>query len=257
VPASDPACYLCPGNRRANGEENPHYRAPFSFVNDYAALYQHSASFALEENELFVAKSEQGVCKVFCYAPEHNLHFVDFSTSRIVDIIDLWHYEYAQLASDEHTGHVQIFENRGAQMGASNPHPHGQMWAEESIPHIAERKQHQQERYYTRHGGALLFDYVRREQEQAERIIYANAYFVWLVPFWACWPFETMLLPLLPLETFSDFSHEQKEGLADALKVAIATYDALFGTLFPYSMGVHLPPTRAPRMPGWQFLVGF
>ena len=255
VPAYDATCYLCPGNVRANGIKNPDYNAPFSFVNDYAALY-HQAPFDFDDGILF-AKSEEGTCKVLCYGPRHDLHMAYFDITQIVQIIDLWHHEYTELAADTAICHVQIFENRGVQMGASNPHPHGQIWAQHSIPHIAARKQRQQQQYYARTGGLLLHDYIQKEQRYDERIVYRNQHFVWVVPFWAVWPFETMIVPIAPQRTLADLSPAQKEGLADALQVAIRTYDGVFGCPFPYSMGLHLPPVEDDSQEGWQFHIGF
>lgn len=194
---------------------------------------------------------------MLCYAPEHNLHLADFSIDYILQILALWASEYAKLSADPHIGHVQIFENRGSQMGASNPHPHGQVWAQESVPPLVEQKRQRQRAYYDLHDGILLLDYLQKEQQYQQRILYANTHFAWVMPFWACWPFETLILPLSARETLADMDTSERRALADALRVAIGSYDCVFDSPFPYSMGVHMPPSDDDTQPGWQFHIGF
>ena len=242
-PEYDSTCYLCPGNRRANGAVTPQYTKPFVFENDFAALRPDTEPKSFARGEMLRADSEYGTCRVLCYAPQHNIHIADMSDAQVADIITLWGAQYAELARDERITHVQIFENRGAAMGASNPHPHGQIWANESIPNIALRKTTTQHTYWDTHASAMLCGYLSQELELGERIIAQNEQFVWLVPFWAVWPYETYIIPHRHIVDLGSATPGERTGLAQILKLAINTYDKLFNTPFPYSMGVHLPPT--------------
>ena len=257
APEYDKNCYLCPGNRRANGERNPHYRAPYIFENDYAALRSTTPTFNYEQGELLRAESEHGICKVLCYAPQHNLHLIDMEHTQIKAVVKLWQEEAVTIGGDPHIQHVQIFENRGEAMGSSNPHPHGQLWANQSIPHIAQRKAIQQQRYFESHNSPLLSDYLKKEEQVAERIIFMSRAFCWLVPFWAVWPYETMIIIRRSCMSIEELKEEEFADLAHILQLVVATYDRIFECPFPYSMGVHLPPTTTQKPKGWQLHIGF
>lgn len=254
----DARCYLCPGNVRANGVQNPRYQQPFAFENDFAALQRDiPPQLNIASDPLLRAQREYGLCKVLCYAPQHNIHFPDMEEAHIVDIINLWETEFIDIAKNRHINHIQIFENRGKAMGASNPHPHGQIWANESIPHIALRKAQQQLSYQQSHTTKLLGDYLAKEKEERARIIVTMEHFTWLVPFWALWPYETMIIAHRPVALIHELQQAEKAELARMLQRVVATYDLLFDTPFPYSMGIHLPPPADRYQAGWQFHIGF
>ncbi|WP_281801003.1 UDP-glucose--hexose-1-phosphate uridylyltransferase [Methylocystis echinoides] len=253
APAYDPGCYLCPGNMRANGERNPTYEDVFAFTNDFAALLPESPQEEIDNNGLLVARGEPGVCRVICFSPRHDLTLSRMSVADIEKVVDLWRAEFARLDADPLVGAVQIFENRGAMMGASNPHPHCQIWATHSEPDELAKESARQRGYYAGRGGCLLCDYLSLELEQDARIVCANDGFVALVPFWATWPFETMVLPRRHLVALDEFSAEDSRALANILKRVTACYDNLFSTPFPYSMGFHQRPSDGGAHPHWHF----
>ncbi|HLO57702.1 MAG TPA: UDP-glucose--hexose-1-phosphate uridylyltransferase [Bacteroidales bacterium] len=253
----DPQCYLCPGNTRANGEKNPDYRSTYTFVNDFSSLIDSVPDFETNTEELLVARSEKGICKVVCFSPRHDLTLAEMSVSEIEPVIRIWREEYKNLGELPFINYVQIFENRGEIMGASNPHPHGQIWSQTTIPVEPAKEQEQQRKYLAKNQSVLLLDYLNIELEKKERIIHENAGFVVLVPFWAVWPYETMILPKRKIRSLLDFTPAEVSQLADALKILTVKYDNLFKISFPYSAGIHQSPTDGVEHPEWQFHMHF
>ncbi|MBN1946522.1 MAG: UDP-glucose--hexose-1-phosphate uridylyltransferase [Bradymonadales bacterium] len=247
----DPRCYLCPGNARAGGVLNPQYRDVFVFTNDFASLLAGVPELRLQEGDLLQAASEQGICRVVCFSPRHDLTLSLMSTTEIQKVIEAWIEEYQSLGGLEYIRHVQIFENRGEMMGCSNPHPHGQIWAQATIPELPAQEQMQQRRYLEQHSSCLLCDYAELELARGERVVFENNSFVCLVPFWAVWPFETMLLPKTHVTAINQLDVIQREDLADAMRRLGIRYDNLFRTSFPYSMGIHQSPTDGDPHPEW------
>jgi UDPglucose--hexose-1-phosphate uridylyltransferase len=243
--AYDPNCYLCPGNQRAGGHRNPEYAGTFVFVNDYSALYPLSADQEFEENtcDLIVARSEPGICRVMCFSPRHDLTLATMEFSEIRNVVDIWAEQYQELGSLESITHVQIFENRGAMMGASNSHPHCQIWANATIPNEPAKETEKQKAYLESHKICLLCNYLRLEIESQERIIYIDDHFIALVPFWAIWPFEVMLISRQHRADLVELSSPERDSLAEVLKKTTAGFDRVFQTPFPYSMGFHQSPT--------------
>jgi UDPglucose--hexose-1-phosphate uridylyltransferase len=255
-PRFDPACYLCPGNVRAGGEINPTYEGTFVFTNDFAALLSESISLGkrrTDEDELFVAAPETGVCRVICYSPRHDLSMALLSPERILGVVEAWKSEHAALSAREDIGHVQIFENRGDIMGCSNPHPHGQIWATRSVPAIPAAEGLRQDAYLKKRGAVLLDRYLEKELAAGERVVFANDSFAAVVPFWAVWPFETLILPRFPMPSIQHANAAQRADLADALRRMAIRYDNLFKTSFPYSMGIHQEPADGLEHPEWRF----
>ncbi len=253
IPAYDPGCYLCPGNVRANGERNPAYEDVFAFTNDFAALVPESPREEVDNNGLLVARGEPGLCRVVCFSPRHDLTLSQMNVEEIEKVVALWRDEFQRLDADPLVGAVQIFENRGAMMGASNPHPHCQIWATHSEPNELVKESGRQRGYLAARGKCLLCDYLALELEQGERIVCANDGFVALVPFWAIWPFETLLLPRRHMGALDAFGAEDMRALADILSRITRCYDALFQTPFPYSMGFHQRPSDGSEHPHWHF----
>lgn len=242
LPSHDPTCYLCPGNTRAGGIVNPDYRDTFVFDNDFAAL-RPEATLEPYRQGLLEAEVESGLCRVICYSPEHNLTLGQMTPTAIRAVVDTWAAQYAELAARPDIGAVTIFENRGAMMGASSPHPHGQIWANRTVPNELAREVEQQSVHHTRTGSCLLCDYVKTESEAGVRVVEENEHFLVVVPFWAVWPFETLVLPKAHRATVGELSAPERDGFALALKTLNARYDALFRVTFPYTMGLHQPPT--------------
>ena len=249
-PQYDPACYLCPNNKRKNGIENPDYKSTFVFENDFSALmYDHIKSDSVNKNGLLIAQTERGICRVVCFSPRHDLTLAQMNKDDIRKVVDTWIEQYIDLGKKENINYVQIFENKGELMGCSNPHPHCQIWATESIPSEPIKEHSFQEKYFKEKNSCLLCDYLKLETSEKERIIYENKNWVVLVPFWAVWPFETMILPKNHLSDISQMTEEEKEGFADILKVITTKYDNIFKTSFPYSMGFHQTPTDNKKYP--------
>ena len=249
----DPQCYLCPGNVRANGEKTPEYASTFVFENDFAALKPNveAATFDQDNAGLLRAQTERGVCRVLCFDPRHDLTLATMDVEGIGRVVEMWQAQAAELGARDDIQYVQIFENRGAMMGASNPHPHGQIWATEHIPNEPLAELHAQHRYFEQHGEPLLAAYLRLELEQKERIVCENDEWVAVVPFWAVWPFETLVLPRRSIATFGDMTAAQRDGLAALLKQLTAGYNRVFDTPFPYSMGFHPAPTDGEAHKEW------
>jgi len=256
-PAFDATCYLCPGNVRANGEINPTYTTTYSFTNDFAALVSDVPSGEFRDGDLLLARSEAGICRVICFSPRHDLTIAEMDTDGIRRVVDLWVNEYTQLSREENIRYIQIFENKGTVMGCSNPHPHGQIWAQESIPVEPGKKQQYQEAYYQRKGMTLLSDYWQLEVKRAERMIFENEHFVALVPFWAVWPFETMIIPKRAMARITDMTEAERQAFADAYRRLATRYDNLFEVSFPYSAGIHQAPSDGAPHAAWHWHMVF
>ncbi len=257
-PAYDPTCYLCPGNQRAGGERNPAYDGTFVFTNDYAALLLDTPGGTFERgNGLIRAESERGTGRVVCFSPRHDLTLAEMAVADLTPVVDVWVAQYQELGALPTIGYVQIFENRGAMMGASNPHPHGQIWATEHLPLNVAREQEAQAEYFAANGRTLLADYLALELEEGTRIVVSNDHFVALVPFWAVWPFETLVISRRPAGALPDLAADERAGLADILKQLTTRYDNLFHVSFPYSMGFHQRPTDGAAHPEWHLHAHF
>jgi UDPglucose--hexose-1-phosphate uridylyltransferase len=252
-PAFDPGCYLCPGNVRANGAVNPPYEATFVFDNDFAALRSSTPEWAFEDG-LLRAESEPGTCRVICFTPRHDLDLGHMSETEARRVVDVWAAQSDELGRRYRW--VQVFENRGELMGASNPHPHGQIWAASSVPREPAREDAAQRDHFARHGRSLLLDYARQDGA-GPRVVAATDDWLVIVPFWATWPFETLVVPLRPTARLAELDDERRDGLAAVLTRLVARYDGLFDVAFPYSMGWH----QAPYVPGptehWQLHAHF
>ncbi len=253
--AHDPSCYLCANNTRINGELNPDYKNTFVFANDFGALLPDSEDFKSEDG-LLLAEGETGICKVICFSPNHSLTLPDMEVSAIENVITTWQSEYAELGAKPEINHVQIFENKGATMGCSNPHPHGQIWAQKSIPNEVIKKTEKQKAYFDKKGKSLLTDYLEQELKADERIISMNDSFVSLVPFWAVWPYEVMIVPRKHKTHIGELTNVEKKDYAEQLKIVTQKYDKLFDTSFPYSAGIHQAPTNGEH-PEWHFHMSF
>lgn len=256
-PAYDPSCYLCPGNERAGGKTNPDYKGTYVFTNDFSALLDDTPEGHVDEAGLFRARSERGICRVLCFNENHNLTIPEMSVPEISNVVDLWCREFKELGDKDFIHYVQIFENKGAIMGCSNPHPHGQIWSSSSVPVEPARETEKQEEYYKKHGTTLLGDYLTAELEKKERLVVENDYFVGLVPFWATWPFETILISRRPVQNILELTDEEKTGLADIYKRLTVRYDNLFEVSFPYSAGLHQAPTDGRDYPAWHLHMHF
>ena len=255
-PSYDPGCYLCPGNTRAGGHQNPKYTDTFVFTNDFAAMLPDSSADSHDKG-LLKAKGEQGICKVVCFSPDHALTIPDMSVPAIKKVVDLWQAEYLELGKLDFINHVQIFENKGAIMGCSNPHPHGQIWAQASVPTEVRKKTDFQRAYFEEHNSSLLLHYLNQELAEKERIICQNEGFVALVPFWAIWPYEAMIIPRRHVQHLGQFTEAEKQNFAEILKELTQRFDRLFDTSFPYSAGIHQAPTDGADYPEWQLHMSF
>jgi UDPglucose--hexose-1-phosphate uridylyltransferase len=256
APAYDPNCYLCPGNARANGAHNPDYEHTFVFDNDFSALHPDAPPERIEKG-LLVAEGECGVCRVLCFSPRHDLTLAQMDPADVERVVDAWVAETIDLGSRPGIASVQIFENRGEIMGCSNPHPHGQIWATRHLPNELEKETHRQTEYLLRNGRPLLVDYLAHELALSERVVFANDDFCALAPFWAVWPFETMILPRRPVAALDQLTPREKASLAVALSELTKRYDRLFNTPFPYSMGFHQRPTDGAVHAEWQMHAHF
>jgi len=240
-PAYDPTCYLCAGNSRAGGLQNPPYTSTFVFDNDFAALLPDTPPETARANTLLRFESEQGTSRVICFSPRHDLTLPEMAVSEIRYVVDVWATQLAELG--EQYRWVQLFENKGAVMGCSNPHPHGQIWAGSALPNEAAKEDRQQRTYLAEHGSPLLVDYVALEQTEQTRVVVENDDWVAVVPYWAVWPFEILLLPRRHVLRLPDLIDPERDALADILKRLLTRYDNLFEVSFPYSMGWHGAPT--------------
>jgi UDPglucose--hexose-1-phosphate uridylyltransferase len=256
-PKYDEKCYLCPGNERAGGHLNPDYKDVFVFQNDFSALVPDIPSGNFVKGELFRAESERGFCKVICFSPRHDLTIPQMEVSDIRKVVDLWCNEYNEIGALDYINYVQIFENKGDIMGCSNPHPHGQIWGQYSVPVEPAKEAMMQKAYFDKHGKTLLEDYVAEELQLGERILAENEHFVALVPFWATWPFEAMIVSKRAVANLFQLSDEERTALADAYKKLTVMYDNLFEVSFPYSAGLHQAPTDGQEHPEWHLHMHF
>ena len=240
--AYDPDCYLCPGNKRAGDKVNPDYPGVYVFENDFAALTPDIPGGSQDSSYLLIAKSERGVSRVVCFSPDHSLTLSRMKVDDIKKVVDEWAAQYSELGNLPFIDHVQIFENRGEMMGASNPHPHGQIWASESIPNEPAKEIKSQRDYHEKHGTCLLCDYLALERNAGERIVCENEFFTALVPFWAVYPFEVMIAGKNHRGSIDEFDEAERAAFAEILKRTTTRYDNLFLTPFPYSMGFHQKP---------------
>lgn len=257
LPQHDPNCYLCAGNTRAGGEVNPDYKNTFVFTNDFPALLPDAIEASSTDDDLFRAEPETGTCRVICFSPRHDLSLARMQPDAVVRVVDLWCDQFRELGERDDIGYVQIFENRGSVMGCSNPHPHGQIWATRNVPPIPENESARQREYLREKGECMLCRYVERERELGERIIFENGSFVALVPYWAVWPFETMILPREHMGAITDMSAAQRRDLAEALVRMGVRFDNLFKTSFPYSMGIHQRPTTGEEGEHWHWHIHY
>ncbi len=254
LPVHDPDCYLCAGNRRVNGVVNPSYTGPYVFDNDFAALQEDTPAYS-DGDALFRSEAVAGVSRVICFSERHDLTLPQMDEAAIVSLIDTWCEQYRDLG--QRFRHVQIFENKGAINGCSNPHPHGQVWASNSVPTLVERESERQRAYFARTGTPLLLDYLQRELVVGERVVCSNSDWVVVVPWWASWPFETLLLPRRAVSQLTQLAVAERHSLAAILAELTVRYDNLFTTSFPYSMGWHGAPNDADDAPHWQLHAHF
>jgi UDPglucose--hexose-1-phosphate uridylyltransferase len=252
-PAYDPDCYLCPGNARASGGRNPAYDSTFVFTNDFAALRPDAGVERLDEG-LLRAESQPGTCRVLCFSPRHDLTLTGMPEAAVREVVDLWATQSSDLG--QHYRWVQIFENRGEAMGASNPHPHGQIWAGTALPDRGQREDAAQRRHHADHGRRLLLDVVEQESGGI-RVVEEDDEWLGLVPFWAVWPFETLLVPRRPAARLADLDDKQRDALAHSLQSLMRRYDALFGQPMPFSMGWHQAPFDDASVAPWQLHAHF
>jgi UDPglucose--hexose-1-phosphate uridylyltransferase len=250
-------CPLCPGNTRASGIRNPSYAAPFVFDNDFAACLPDTADGAVNERGLIVARAERGICRVVCFSPRHDLTLSTLEASEVRRVVDVWAGQYAELGSQSFIRYVQIFENRGEMMGCSNPHPHGQIWATSSIPNEPAKEQAAQRAYADERGACLLCDYLDLERARPERLVAENDSFSALVPYWAVWPFETLIVSRRHATSLDALTPAERQDLATLLKRLTTRYDNLFEVSFPYSMGFHQRPTDAEAHDEWHLHAHF
>ncbi len=256
-PAYDATCYLCPGNKRAGNAVNPDYKNCFAFTNDYASLIPDTPLAGLNIQDLIVAKSQRGMCRVICFSPRHDLTLPLLTLEEIGNIIALWCEEFNTLSSNESVKYILIFENKGELMGCSNPHPHGQIWCSSDVPVEPEKETHRQQEYFNAKGSSLVGDYLQLELEKKERLVYQNTHFVALVPFWAVWPFELMVISRRQVQNILQFTAEEKLSLADMLKNITTRYDNIFSISFPYSAGMHQAPVNEGEHPEWHWHMHF
>jgi len=256
-PAYDPECYLCPGNTRAGGAVNPVYESTFIFQNDFSALQPDGGHMEPQasRSDLLEAEVVRGTCRVICFSPRHDLTLPELSHSDIRTVIDLWASQTEDLG--EHYRWVQLFENKGAIMGCSNPHPHGQVWALDEVPNEPRKEEAQQAAYHAKHGSPLLLEYVELEADAQARVVVENEQWLVVVPYWALWPFETLVLPRRHVLRFPQLTDAERDALAGILKRLLTRYDNLFETSFPYSMGWHGAPFEEGDKQHWQLHAHF
>lgn len=254
-PSHDPSCYLCPRNQRITGEQNPDYHKPFVFKNDFSALLEDTPAPQAAKSPLFRTALARGESRVICFSPDHSKTLPLLSVEEITEVVKVWQEQLSELGQKYQW--VQIFENKGAAMGCSNPHPHGQIWANSFLPNEVAREDSAQRNYAEKEGSVLLVDYAKQELELKERIVVETEHWLAVVPYWAVWPFETLLLPKVQIKRLTDLTEAQRRDLALALKILTAKYDNLFETSFPYSMGFHAAPFNGEANDHWQLHAHF
>jgi len=256
-PKYDPNCYLCPGNSRAGGHKNPEYTGTFVFDNDYASLLPDTPQGEFRESSLMIAESERGICRVLCFSPRHDLTIANMELDDVVDVVRVWSEQYQELGAIDWARYVQIFENRGEMMGASNPHPHCQVWANETIPNYPATEQSAMLEFTKDNAKCMLCEYLHLERTHGVRIVCANSFFTVVVPFWAVWPFEVLVLANEHIAAMDQLSPDAERALADILTRVTSRYDNIFGVSFPYSMGFHQRPTDGEEHAEWHFHAHF
>ena len=256
LPKYDTNCYLCPGNTRAGNQINPNYTGPFVFVNDFSAILPSIHTSEINDG-LFRAHSEQGICKVVCFSENHSATVPELELSQIEAVIQVWIDECISISKNNTIHHIQIFENKGSIMGCSNPHPHCQIWAQESIPDIVQKEHVNQFDFFTQHNSQLLAEYVQQEIDKGERVVCENEYFIALVPFWAIWPFETIIIPKHNHPQIISLSNSEISSFASIYKEITCKYDNLFSVSFPYSAGIHQAPYNTENIEHWRWHMHF
>lgn len=254
LPQFDPSCYLCPGNVRANGEHNPNYESTYVFTNDFAALLPDTPDHQAD-HQLLRFESVRGTSRVICFSPRHDLTLAYMEQPDIRKVVDVWVQQVQELGAMYQW--VQVFENRGAMMGSSNPHPHGQIWASSDVPDQPAKEDRQQRAYYAEHRRPLLLDYINVERDQQSRIVLENDHWLVIAPYWAVWPFETILIPRRHVLRIPDLTDIERDSLSEMLKRLLTRYDNLFQVSFPYSMGWHGAPITEGDFDHWQLHAHF
>ncbi len=250
-------CYLCPTNKRAGGHVNPDYKGTFVFNNDFAALMSDTPDGKYNIGGLLKSESESGICRVINFSPDHSLTLAKMSKKGILGVVETWVEQYKELGALEHINYVQIFENKGGIMGNSNPHPHGQIWAQKTIPDEPSKKTYHQKKYFEENKSGLLADYIKIELKEKERVVYENNHFVVLVPFWAIWPYETMIVPKRMTKDITQMNNKEKNDFAEAIQQVTIRYDNIFEVSFPYSSGIHQAPTDGDNHDSWHWHMVF
>ena len=256
-PEYDETCYLCPGNHRITGGTNPNYESCYVFDNDFPALLKDEVASDLAQEDLFKINPERGINRVICFSPKHNVTLAEMQVPEIENVVRVWKEQYLELGAISYINHVQIFENKGSVMGCSNPHPHGQIWAQSSLPSQVKRTQDNLLKYFQKNGKSLLKDYLESELQKKERIIAENEHFVLLVPFWATWPYETMIISKRHFSSIAEITEEEIKSYAEMIQIITVKYDNLFKTSFPYSAGIHQAPTDGLDHEEWHFHMHF
>ena len=256
-PFYDPNCYLCPGNERAGGKTNPDYKGTYVFTNDFSALLTDTPEGKVEDGELFQAESESGICKVICFSENHSLTIPEMEVADIRKVVDVWCEQYEELGQNPNINYVQIFENKGEIMGCSNPHPHGQIWSSHGIPVEPAKESTTQKAWFEKYGNTLLSDYLNAELQKEIRILDQNESFAALIPFWAVWPFEAMIISKRPVQHLLQLTDEERTGLADMYRKLTIMYDNLFNVSFAYSAGLHQAPTDGNDYQEWHLHMHF
>lgn len=256
-PEYDETCYLCPGNHRITGGTNENYESCYVFDNDFPALLKDEVSSDVTQEDLFKINPERGINRVICFSPKHNVTLAEMQVPEIENVVRVWKEQYLELGAIPYINHVQIFENKGSVMGCSNPHPHGQIWAQSSLPTQVKRTQDNLLKYFQKTGKSLLKDYLESELQKKERIIAENEHFVLLVPFWATWPYETMIISKRHFSSIAEITEEEITSYAEMIQIITVKYDNLFKTSFPYSAGIHQAPTDGSSHDEWHFHMHF
>jgi len=257
APSYDPSCYLCPGNARAGGILNPPYTSTYVFDNDFAALRAEDPSEPAHESALLHAVPERGICRVVCFSPDHSLTLSRMPPDAVLRVVETWTEQFVELSHTPFISSVQIFENRGGMMGASNPHPHCQIWASESLPNELGKEDRRQRDYFAGKNSCLLCDYLDLETQIRARLVFETDHFLALVPFWAVWPFETLILSRRHIASIDQLTAAERLSRAATLRRLTAIYDRVFDAPFPYTMGFHQRPTTGQQAPHWHFHAHF
>lgn len=257
-PLYDPTCYLCPGNGRAGGITNPAYTGTFVFDNDFPALLPEIETGSDTSHPLYQIQAERGVCRVLCFSPRHDWTLAHMPPADIQRVVDTWAAQTTELSAYyPWLTYVQVFENKGEMMGCSNPHPHGQIWSTERLPREVSKEDEAQRHYFEKYGRTLLTETLEQEQKHGERIVFANGHWTVVVPFWAVWPFETLLISHRPVQWLAELNDAERAALAEAISALTIRYDNLFHTSFPYSMGFHQAPVNSGGQPHWHLHAHF